>query len=268
MTEHADSVGHQLRAALVAAFPGYLRRRLADIGIVDDDALSGIIVAATEQLSASLAQQVLADPPLELVRRATEPVTDALLDRNVVPVARDERSVEIHPDDVFDLYPATSRDLGEDAWRVHMEWGIEQARVRAGLVPSDSAVPSQSDSAARSRAISTRVPRLALFGFSPDLRADLNDAAAALSHRTIVWRNPGALAEGVADRPVLTLVDLGHPSSDDAIRAIREAGLRCVAAGDGVDDFTQAAMMALGAEEVVELDRIVERLPDLLPRLA
>jgi hypothetical protein len=68
--------------------------------------------------------------------------------------------------------------------------------------------------------------------------------------------------------PVLALVDLSHATAEDAIRRLAGAGIRVLAFGDGVTDFTQAAMMALGAEEVIESDRIVDLLQRRLPRIS
>ena len=75
------------------------------------------------------------------MRIATEPLTGALAVQGVPPARRDERDREIHPDDIYALYPATSRDLGEEVWRLHMRWGFEKARVVAGVgVPQISAI--------------------------------------------------------------------------------------------------------------------------------
>lgn len=251
-----DSMATRLRATLVAAFPGYLRRRLADIGLLEDDALAEVVAAATRRLGVSLGSGLEREAPLELVRRATEPVTAALRERDVAPVSRDARSVELHPDDLFDLYPATSRDLGEDVWRVHMQWGLERARQVAGVVPAQSAGTPTGG-----------IPTVALFGVDEPLRGTLADRLRSLGYRPLIWRNPAALEDDLGANPLLTLVDLGHPTAEEALRRLVAEGSRVIAFGDGVTDFTQAAVMALGAEEVIESDRILELLDGSLPRI-
>ncbi len=257
------SLSARLRTALVDAFPGYLARRLRELG---GDAPQDVIDRCTADLSESLVRlevspHNLGESPLELVRIATEPVTAALSAAGVEPVERDAEAVELHPDDVFDLYPATSRDLGEDVWRVHMQWGLERARLVAGVVPASSPKEDVGDSAVR------RVPAVALFGVAEPHRSELEQSLRQLGYRPLLWRNPAALEDGVAAGPVLALVDLRHPTAEEATRRLKAEGIRVVAFADGVTDFTQAATMALGADEVIESDRIVELLDSRLPRI-
>ena len=70
--------------ALVAAFPGYVADRLAGLGVVRDEELDTAVARATSWLEAEL-RLLLARPgieqtesPLEVVRRATAPVTALL----------------------------------------------------------------------------------------------------------------------------------------------------------------------------------------------
>ena len=91
--------------------------------------------------------------------------------------------------------------------------------------------------------------------------------AADLGYRFLVWRNPAALEHGLAAPPDLLIVDLDHPAARDAVRKAASA-TRVVAIGRAVDDMAEAAVMALGAEVVVESDRILDRLGGLLPRRA
>lgn len=260
MANAQESVSEQLSAAIVAAFPGYVEQRLQQMGIVKDAMLDDVIAAASDRLETqlgSLGEAPLTESPLETVRIATEAVTAALLEKGTAPVMRDTRADELHPDDVYDLYPATSRDLGEAVWQAHMKWGIERARLVAGVVPAPSP-PAQTAAPG---------PSVALFGFSDPTRSAVAEAVRAVGYRPLLWRNPAALDSGLAVSPALVLVDLGHPAAEDAIR-VAAATSTVVAVGDGVDDLTQAAMMSLGAEDVIVSNSIVERLPGLLPRLA
>lgn len=258
MDDEPISTPVRLREAVIAAFPGYIRGHLRQLGVPEDDAVADATAAATvrlETLLVALEGGSLTESPLEMVRIATESVTAALRDRGVDPVPRDGRSVEIHPDDVYDLYPATSRDLGDDVWRIHMEWGIERARQVAGVMPVS---PGSGGPGA--------VPAAALFGLSEPLRSQVADALRSMGYRPLLWRNPAALEAGLARMPRLVIINLEYPGADPAIRRCADTA-RVVAIGMGIDDFIEAATLAIGAEEVVDSDRILDRLGVLLPRL-
>ncbi len=192
------------------------------------------------------------ESPLELVRRATGPVTEALSARDVPPVERDQWDRPNHPEDRYGLYPASSQDLGEEAWRLHLDWGLHKAEAVAGVVPRE--IP-QSD---------LSVPTVALFGVPVQERARLQDAVESRGFQTQIWRNPAALEEAATTRPVLALVHLGHPAAHDAIRELAGDGIRVVATGEGINDLTRPGLMALGAEEAVTFERLLTRLDRLL----
>ena len=258
MNAEPASIAAQLHTVIIAAFPSYVRERLQRLGVADDDAVADALAAATSLLDTQLAaldEASLRESPLEIVRIATEPLTAALRERGIAPVPRDVRSAELHPDDTYDLYPATSRDLGEDVWRIHIEWGIERARQVAGVIPAS---PGSGEPVA--------VPTAALFGLPEPLRSQVADALRARGYRPLLWRNPAALEAGLVGLPRLVIVDLDHPGADAAIRRSADT-VRVVAIGMGIDDFVEAATLAIGAEEVVDSDRILDRLGALLPRL-
>lgn len=248
----------QLVDALVNAFPGYVERRLREQGLPADGLDAGALPSDLErELSALLASPPHRQDrsPLEVVRDLLGRVTTALVARGVKPASRDEAAVALHPEDRYALYPASSRELGEEAWRAHLEWGFEKARLVAGVVP---AAPSTDEAAELS---------VALFGIDRPLRDSLADAAAGAGYRTLIWRNPAAVTEGMAAHPTLTIVALDHPAAHDTIRTLAGAGLRVIAVANRVDDLTTAGIMALGAEAVLESGRILGRFDALLPRL-
>jgi hypothetical protein len=253
-----------LATALVAAFPRYLERRLGELAVADTADLEAPLAACVELLG-SLVDKHLRIPatrhqesPLELVRIATEPLTGALAVQGVPPARRDERDREIHPDDIYALYPATSRDLGEEVWRLHMRWGFEKARVVAGVAPA-SAKPDQAPAKSN--------PAVALFGVPQEQRALLQAAINEQGFETLVWRNPAALAEGRLLQPALVVVDLRHPHAVDGIRDLAGDKITVLAVAEDPDDFTTAGVMALGATEVVPLRGVVDGLRRLLPRI-
>ena len=256
-------VGSRLRQHIVAAFPDYLRTKLESLGF---EVGGDVIATAARDLDRSLAwlddaPTSLGESPLELVRVATEPITMALRAAGVALVERDAQATELHPDDLYDLYPATSRDLGEDVWQVHMEWGIERARLVAGVVPARP--PSASEKTSSSQA--GAMPSVALFGLPAELRQAVGQEVNRLGYRVELWRNPAAVARGLENPPVLVLADTSHPTIDDTVR--RVAGvLRVVMVGESVTDQVEARFMALGAERAELSARILDRLPGLLPR--
>lgn len=237
------------------------------VAMEGDDAapVSAAISSATEQLARSLetlsnlAPQEQLKSPLELVRDATGVVTDALRHGGVVVPVRDVWAAEIHPADVYDLYPASSRELGDEAWELHLGWGIDKARIVAGMVPA----PVEEEQPRTKTG-----PAVAVFGVDAEVRTGLADKLGQAGYRMLLWRNPAALAHATVDPPQLVLVDLQHPKAHDAIRAMKAAGIRVVAVTAQIDDLVMPGIMALGAEEVLELRRLASGLDRLLPRLA
>lgn len=67
--------------------------------------------------------------PLELVRRAVVYPTEVLRQAGVPPVARDESAQAMFPDDVYDLTPASFRDVDPSLHVPGLEWGAAKAHV-------------------------------------------------------------------------------------------------------------------------------------------
>ena len=249
----------QLTAAVANAFPRYLWERINKLGVVAGSSVDAAIAAGVAELEETLAD-LLARPeveqsrsPLELVRHATRHVTEALAGLGVQRPTRDQFLAETYPEDLYDLYPASSQSLGEEVWRLHLEWGKAKAASVAGMIPAASeGLP---------------LPAVALFGIPPEERAAIVDAIEANGSRPAVWRNPSALEQADVLRPVLVLIDLRHPHAHDAIRSLKAKGVRIVAAGPEVTDLTAPGIMALGAEEVVASSRLGARIDSLLPRI-
>jgi len=64
---------------------------------------------------------------LELFQEALRFPTYALEQAGNQPVGRDEIATNALPGDRFGLAPASSRDLGEEAWMAHLSWGAAKA---------------------------------------------------------------------------------------------------------------------------------------------
>jgi hypothetical protein len=264
MAEHDEITDRQLRAAFVDAYPRYVAGRLDELGIAAPDGMEAAIEAGSRDLSKGL-EALFARPaaeqdrsPLEVFQAALRAPTAALAAAEVTPVRRDPVAVNALPGDLYDLAPASSQALGEAALHAHLAWGVAKAAAVAGMVP---ATPQSS--------AASPGPTVALVGSA---KADRDAIAVALSTSGIElvwWRNPGAIERGLAGvTPIVGLVDIAHRAADEAIRTLSAAGVRTVGFGEGVDDFALARHGVLGADEVIERSRLIDRIGDYLPKQA
>lgn len=213
-------------SAFVAELPEYLRRQGVDVRTIDQ--LVGAIAAELETWKQQGARDQI-QTPLEIVRSVIHGVVD-------------EKSL-----------PMTSRDLGERSWKVHVAWGIGRAEAIAGMVPAPPEHP---------------VAGVAIAIASTNLmdRTRIEETAGARNVDALVWRNPGAVADGLDSAvPAVAFVDLEHGAAHDLIRLFVDAGVRTIAYGPHVDDHALAAAAALGATEVLPRSIFFRRLESLIP---
>lgn len=125
---------------LVRAYRPYLERRFAES---DLPWVEAAVTTGETWLSDTLASQ-LALPfghqsrgPLEIFQEAMRFPTAALAALEVKPPERDSGAERALPGDVFDLAPASSRDLGENVWQAHLQWGVAKAAAMAPRLQSD-----------------------------------------------------------------------------------------------------------------------------------
>lgn len=101
--------------------------------VVDADlrrvAVERATTRALEDLNSLFAVDVVAQRtnPLDILRRATSPVTDELRRLGASPIERDEFHVRSFPSDVFGLCPATWADVDESLVEPGLEWGAFKA---------------------------------------------------------------------------------------------------------------------------------------------
>ena len=255
----------ELQAAFVAAYPIYVAGRLADLGLAVPSTMATAIEAGQQRLRADLGElfaRPIADQdrsPLEVFQSALQAPTSALTAAGVEPAERDPVAVNALPGDRYDLAPASSQVLGEVAFHAHLAWGVAKAGAVAGVVPARVASPRGG----------SNHPTVVLVGSGPADRAVFADAASTRGLELVLWRNPGAIEQGLAVlTPVAAFVDLAHGSADEAIRMLAAAKVTTVGFGSGIDDFAMARYGLLGADEVVERSRLFDRLEDYLPRQA
>lgn len=121
----------RLRDALVEAYRPFVGRRLGEreeIEGVDEAIESGrdwLESALTELLSKPFPAQERG--PLELFQEAMKYPTAALAEAGEEPVGRDDVAASALPGDLYDLAPASTRDLGEEVWVIHLRWGAAKA---------------------------------------------------------------------------------------------------------------------------------------------
>ncbi|HSJ34840.1 MAG TPA: hypothetical protein VLB85_07255 [Acidimicrobiia bacterium] len=119
----------RLLEAMVAAYPTYVRSRLPATPEGIDDVLAQgaawLRTTLTDLLALPFAEQRRG--PLEVFQEAMRFPTEALRQAGVEPSRRDPVSETALPGDVYGLAPASSRDLGEEIWMIHLTWGATKA---------------------------------------------------------------------------------------------------------------------------------------------
>ena len=250
MTPEASEV----RASFVAAYPFYVRERVAAAVAEDVAGVAAAIEAGTAWLDERLAE-LLSLPfsrqprgPLEVFQDAMRFPTTVLSDAGVPSPDRSPAEVEALPGDRYGLAPASSQDLGERAWKAHLAWGIAKARAVAGAVPAAT-------------------PTVVVVGGQSADRQTVRRVAGSAGFAVEAWDSIDPVDAGNA-RPVLVLVDVDHPAAHDAIRGLVRRGHEVAVFGSDVDDLTTAAVLALGARDVIERRRLEESLARSLPRQA
>src|SRR5690606_36154013 len=122
-------ISHRLRDALVEAYGPHVRSRVdePDAGLDDalDMGLNWLMAALTELLSQPFSQQRRG--PLEVFQEAMRFPSDYLAAPQGPPPPRDPVAVSALPGDIYDLAPASTRDLGDEVWSIHLSWGAAKA---------------------------------------------------------------------------------------------------------------------------------------------
>ena len=250
---------HDLHAAFVGSYPEYVRGRVASMGVSIDE-LEAAIERGCKWLDNELAALLALEPasqrrsPLELFRMALAFPTQVLEEAGTPAPIRDPAAVAAMPGDTFDMAPASSQALGDAAWKAHMAWGIAKASSVAGVVPG----------ASQDRPVEATV---ALVSTNLMDRVAISNAVVAAGYSLTVWRNPGAIEDGLSrSLPGFALVDLEHPFAEDALRKFSTVKISVIAFGPHVDDIALVRARALGATEALPRSRFFRRLPKLLPK--
>lgn len=140
MTTSMPEESRRLQRALVGAYGAHVRRRLGDVEVAGLDET----LEQGERWLASALAELLSLPfedqrrgPLEIFQEAMDFPTRRLREAEVDPPARDPVAEAALPGDVYDLAPASSRDLGEEVWAIHLTWGATKAAaITSGPPPA------------------------------------------------------------------------------------------------------------------------------------
>jgi hypothetical protein len=139
--ESLDPAARDLQTTFVVAYPVYVSRRLRELGISAPAHMAAAIESGREKLRADL-EDLFAQPadrqdrsPLEIFQSALQAPTAALHAAGVEPIERDPVVANALPGDLYDLAPASSQALGEEAFRAHLAWGVAKAAAVAGMMP-------------------------------------------------------------------------------------------------------------------------------------
>lgn len=237
-------VAHDLMTSLVSAFSGYVEARLAELGLDRPSSLDDGVAQGEAWLAANL-EALLALPfyrqtrgPLEVFQEAMRFPTEVLAAAGVEEVGRDSGAVAALPGDVYNLAPASSRQLGDGVWMAHLAWGAAKAGAfrRSGSVGLLSA--NLMDRSRIEAQVERSGAKLVVWSDGPDGRAD--------------------------DWPDLVLADLAVPDSIAAIEVLVQAGVRVIAFGPHVDRAALRSARQAGAEQALARSVFFEKLGDML----
>jgi hypothetical protein len=219
----------------VAAYRPYVLSRLEELGIAVPPGMTDSLDKGERWLGAAL-EEMLVRPypeqrrgPLELFQEAASFPTEALIEAGIAPVDRDPVAVSALPGDLYDLAPASSQSLGEEAWKAHLTWG-----------------------AAKAAALTSGAERGILV-----VSANLLDRSRIESAIKSSGLNVASSGDASVTR---ALVDLSAPGAIDRIKELAAHGVDVIAYGSHVDTATLEAATAAGATETLPRSVFFRRL--------
>jgi hypothetical protein len=245
-------------AAFAAAYEPYVRERLVSVGAVRPvadgpcgpvfpDAVEAELGPAlaeghtwlTATLNALVRLPYRAQPrgPLEVFQEAMQPPTEALARLGVAGRERDPVAVAALPGDIYDLAPASSRELGDEVWETHMRWG-----------------------AAKAAAMARPAVRVGYLGANLMDRSRIEAAVRSAGFELVT----GTTLEDVDSMPGTVFVDLEVAGADALIRALAPR-IRIVAFGPHVNDVAMVRAKSLGATDAIPRSRFFRDVAAFLP---
>jgi hypothetical protein len=126
-TDLADAIDAALVPWLVGCVASRIAGREQDARAAAEAVRVDVVPRIRELLAADIDAQRAT--PLQLLRSATSPVNQMLVDAGAARPTRDEVARRIDPDDVYDLGPAAYADLGPQVAEAGIVWGAAKAHV-------------------------------------------------------------------------------------------------------------------------------------------
>lgn len=128
-------VARRLIDALVEAYEPFVRSRLRQQDLDAPPGLDQALGEGRAWLREAL-EELLGLPfphqprgPLEVFQEAMQFPTDVLADSGAPPVGRDEVAANALPGDLYGLAPASSSEISQEVWHLHLAWGAVKARA-------------------------------------------------------------------------------------------------------------------------------------------
>lgn len=136
-----DDASQALADELVAVYRPFVGTRTASLGVDLAEALGAGEVWLREELTSELSRSYDQQRrgPLEIFQAAMSFPTGVLLAAGVEVPRRDPMAIQALPGDRFNLAPASSRDISDEVWTAHLEWGVTKAASMKGLADSEGA---------------------------------------------------------------------------------------------------------------------------------
>lgn len=136
-----DDASQALADELVAAYGPFVQARTESLGVELAEALAAGEVWLREQLATELSRPYNQQRrgPLEIFQAAMSFPTRVMLAAGIEKPSRDPMAMQAMPGDRFNLAPASSRDISDEAWSAHLAWGVTKAAAMKGLGGSEGA---------------------------------------------------------------------------------------------------------------------------------
>ena len=242
-----DEAAHDLITSMLAAYSGFAERRVQELGIDRPPSFDDALTEGRAWLAVNL-EALLDLPfdeqrrgPLEVFQEAMRFPTEALTAAGFAAVRRDPGAAAALPGDLYNLAPASSRQLGEEVWVAHLAWGATKA-----------------ESFRRSQ-------QVGLLSANLMDRSRIEPLVERSGARLVVWPTWVERIAGMdGPPPDLVLVDLSVPDSLVAIEALVRVDVRVIAFGPHVDRERLQEARRVGAEQVLARSLFFEKLGDFL----
>jgi CheY-like chemotaxis protein len=242
-----DDPARDLVTSMLSVFSSYVDGRLEELEIDRPASFDNALTEGEAWLGANL-EALLSLPfgeqrrgPLEVFQEAMWFPTEALAGAGIEAIPRDPGEAAALPGDLYNLAPASSRQLGDEVWEAHLAWGATKAR-----------------SFDRSREVG-------LLSANLIDRSRIEPVVEQSGSSLVVWGAWVADIAGLTGHvPDLVLVDLSAPGALTAVEDFAQAGVRVIAFGPHVDREKLRSAKQAGADQVLARSRFFEQIGEIV----